>query len=270
MESISLPVTLKALLDHPLLTEDQETQLALKSQAGCSISRFELVRCNARLVYTLSRKFTPDPGHVPEYFSAGMLGLIIAAKGYNPAIPGVPKARFATYAVHPIRQQMSILKRRIFTGAASVTELGAFRLRAIKSKLRQSPDLTPESIALQLRIPPIKIISLLEICQARSFDAPLAHGDPAVDLHDLATSDDLAVPVLLEKDESHASLLEAVHILPKKSRDILCCRYGLHGYPVENLREIGDRFGLTSERIRQIEENALKLLRARLTRPSAI
>ncbi len=223
--------------------------------------RRELVERNLRLVVWVAKSFRGRGFDFIDLIQEGNLGLMRAIDRFDPAVG----ARFSTFATHWIQQGI----RRALAEKARMIRIPVNRIQEVRQTLYARAQLAekldrqprPEEIAQEIGLPTYKVEELLPaIAPIDSMDAPL--GSTERKLGDLL--EDRTTPTPLDgamEEETQRAIQAVLHELPDRQRVILCMRHGI-GYPREcTLEEIGDKLGLSRERIRQVEKVAVASVR---------
>lgn len=246
----------------PLLTRDEEDEIARKARGGDSKAKETLVTSNLRFVVNVAKKYKNNGIPLEDLINEGNLGLMTAVdkfdidKGYH----------FISYAVWWIRQ--SILKAVCEKSRSIRLPLNrANELVQIQKAKREITALTGESVdnkevAAILGMDTKKVKELIDISQDLiSLDTPITDESDASSLGDIIESKYTSP----EEEAFDKSLKENINKqllnLNEKEALIINLRFGLNGNKPESLKKIGDRLGVTKERIRQIEKKALEKLR---------
>lgn len=232
----------------PLLTHDEEKALA---EEASEASRTHLVRANMRLAVQVAKYYLGFGLELDDLIQAGNIGLIDAANRYNPAYD----CRFSTYAVywikHHIRTALTYTSRTIKLPQYMLGLLNEYR----KAK-SQAPHATFASLANKMRLSKKKAACLEKAIALNVI--PLSE-EIAVSIPEKVSQ--LADSLTMEEVESALSLVSK---LDKRSQTILRMRFGLEGQEPMTLKAIGETMGITRERVRQLEKEALEELRAML------
>jgi len=255
---------------HALLTADEELSLARAMRAGDFAARQTLIERNLRLVVSIARHYVHRGVALPDLVEEGNLGLIHALEKYDPE----RGFRFSTYATWWIRQSVEravmCQSRTIRLPAHVVKEMNVV-LRAMRHLETHSrngaPDSTLEDVAHLLGKDVGDVERLLRFReQPVSLDAPLAT-DATQTLGDNVADESASSPELL----LHSSAIER-HVgewlaeLNPRQRTVIERRYGLNGHDVATLDELAGEMGVTRERVRQIQGEAIDKLRLRIAR----
>ena len=249
----------------PLISHEEEYELALKAKSGDRAAREKLLNANLRFVVSVAKKFRGQGLPLSDLINEGNIGLITAIDKFEPD----KGYHFISYAVWWIRQ--SILKaipeksRAVRLPLNRSNELMQI-LKAKKALMHtmETAEPTVEDIANETGLDAKLISDLLAVSsEMMSFDSPVKKGEDGSSTYGDFLEDESAGPETQMMDkalkEEVSSLLD---ILTDKERDIIIKRNGLDGNEAMSLKEIGEGYSLTKERIRQIEKRALEKLRA--------
>ncbi len=264
-----LEIYLKQIDESPLLTADQEKELCRNIiERSCMASREHMVRSNLRLVVSIAKRYMNRGLPLTDLIEEGNIGLMRAVEGFNPDMG----ARFSTYGTWWIKQGI----KRALINAVQPIHIPAYMVELIAKWKRASRDLEEElgrtphiqELAERMELPAKKIKIIHKA--VRAFQRPPQTGGSGADgegptLSEMLSDERTPGPdeqVLLEDDlATIAILLDAID---DREAKILRLRYGLDGNEPLTLKEIGKHVGLTRERVRQIEAEALRKLNAKL------
>lgn len=252
---------LKEIGFAPLLTADEEVFYARKLQKGCEKSRHRMIESNLRLVVKISRRYVNRGLELLDLIEEGNLGLMRAVEKFDPEL-GYP---FSTYATWWIRQtiERGLMNqtRTIRLPVHVVKELNVY-LRASR-KLAQQLDHapTPEEIAEEVGKPVADVLKILSLSERiSSIDIPVADKEKTL-VETIADNNGFSPEDEIEEDNLMSMLGEWLEQLPEKQREVLVRRFGLMHHQEETLEQVGREIGLTRERVRQIQVDALRRLR---------
>lgn len=246
----------------PLLSREEEDMLARLSRTGDQTAKDKLIKANLRFVVSIAKKYQTSGISLLDLINEGNMGLIKAAERFDPE----RGFHFISYAVWWIRQaillaisQKTSLIRLPLNRTADIQKIERVQ-KALEGKLGREPS--PAEIAEELDMDNEEINHLRNITQDFvSLDATIGNSDENTVL---SLVEDLKVESPDKKifDESlHDALNEVLETLTQSEREILQLRYGLSGNEPMSLQQIGERFKLSKERIRQIEKKAIRKLR---------
>ena len=262
--SIEDPVRmyLKEIGKVPLLTAEEEKELAMKMEAGDMEAKKRLAEANLRLVVSIAKRYVGRGMLFLDLIQEGNLGLIKAVekfdyrKGY----------KFSTYATWWIRQAIT----RAIADQATTIRIPVHMVETINKLIRVQRQLLqelgrepyPEEIAEKMGLPVERVREIQKISQEPvSLETPIGEEEDS-HLGDFIQDDNVPVPAeaaafTLLKEQ----LVEVLGTLTEREQKVLCLRFGLEDGRARTLEEVGKEFDVTRERIRQIEAKALRKLR---------
>jgi len=258
----SLDQYLKEISAYPLLSREEEVELARRIRAGDREALDKLVRSNLRFVVSVAKKYQNQGVALGDLINEGNLGLIRAAHKFDET-KGI---KFISYAVWWIRQailqalaEQSRIVRVPLNRAGALHRIGK-RSSSLLQELGREP--TVEELAGELDLSQEEIQRTLAISQTHlSLDAPLTPGEDNR-LLDYLPDQFSAGPDDETYDRALANTIdEALHTLKEREARVLRLYFGLDGQEPMTLEEIGSLLGITRERVRQIKEKALVRLR---------
>lgn len=256
---------LRDILPIPLLTAEEELDLAQRARSGESLARERLVVSHLRLVVHLAFDYQGLGQPVPDLISEGNIGLILAAERFKPEFG----ARFATYATAWIKQRM----RRALSNQSRLVRvpLGVIasvaRVRSIEERLQvelgRSPTETELARGTELSCQVVRRLRQTALHNYVSLDASGAIVD-GPDLAEWLPDAQAKAPFeALETEEQQQVLEQLMQTLEPRAARVLRLRFGLEDGQPRTLEEVGQVVGLVRQRVQQIEASALELLRKR-------
>ena len=259
----SLRLYLRSIGQVDLLTAAQEVELAKRIERGDMVAKRQMVEANLRLVVSIAKGYLGRGLSFLDLIQEGSLGLIRAVEKFDYR----RGYKFSTYATWWIRQAVTRAiadkARTIRIPVHMVEKLN--RVTHVERQLVQSLGREPEpyEIAAELRWPLDEVRDILRVSQLPvSLEKPVGDEDES-ELGDFVADEEVAQP--FEEASEHLQregVRRALDALPERERQVIELRYGLSGLEPLTLEEVGRTFGVTRERIRQIETNTLKKLRA--------
>lgn len=253
---------LKSIGNHPRLSFDQEKELSVKALAGDRNAVNTLVECNLLLVVSVAKKYYGCGLPLLDLIQEGNLGLIKAAEKYD----GSKGFRFSTYATYWIRQAISRAlgdQSRTIRIPANMVELLS-KVKKATAELTQKLGRTPtdKEIAAHMGVELDKVQTVMDLAQATtSLDTPV-DDEGETCMGDLIADHSAENPLANIIKEANSQIIEAIlDTLGAREAEILKMRFGIIGDKAMTLEEVGAHYGLSKERIRQIENKAIRKLR---------
>lgn len=253
---------LKSIGNHPRLNFEQEKALSERAQRGDQTAINELVECNLLLVVSVAKKYYGCGLPLLDLIQEGNLGLIKAAEKYD----GSKGFRFSTYAHYWIRQAISRAlgdQSRTIRIPANMVELLS-KVKKATAELTQKNERQPtdKEIADFLGVELEKVQTVMDISQATtSLDTPV-DDEGETSIGDLIADHAAENPFANLVKEANHQIIEAVlNTLSAREADILRMRFGINAAKPMTLEEVGQHYGVTRERIRQVENKAIRKLR---------
>jgi RNA polymerase primary sigma factor len=260
-ESASLDKYLQEISREPMITVEEEVQLAQRIRQGDHRALEKLTRANLRFVVSVAKQYQNQGLSLPDLINEGNLGLIKAAEKFDET----RGFKFISYAVWWIRQ--SILQalaeqsRHIRLPLNQVGLLNKINKEIARFEQQYERRPSPEELAEALEVPVEKIEDTLNQsgCQT-SIDAPFVEGEENSLLNILPNSDSNTTDHSLMAQSLSTEIDRALSTLTSREKEIIQMLFGI-GRQEMTLEEIGDYLGLTRERVRQIKEKALRRMR---------
>jgi RNA polymerase primary sigma factor len=263
-ETASLDKYLQEIGRVELITAEEEVDLARRIKAGDQSALEKLTKANLRFVVSVSKQYQNQGLSLPDLINEGNLGLIKAAQRFDET----RGFKFISYAVWWIRQsilqalaEQSRIVRLPLNKIGSINKINK-TFAKLEQEFEREPSIDEIAVALELSPEDIKE-SMKNHGRHVSMDAPLANSDENTsNMYDVMTSDDSPSPEGGLINESLRREIErALTTLTSREADVVRLYFGLNGEHALTLEEIGEKFDLTRERVRQIKEKAIRRLK---------
>jgi RNA polymerase primary sigma factor len=257
-----LETYLREINETPLLSADEEKELAHRIEAGDNQARDRMVRANLRLVVNIARSYTGKGLGLQDLIEEGNLGLLRAVEGFDPRM----NTRFSTYASYWIKQSI----KRALVNTAKTIRIPAYMVellakwRRATSKLQDELGRPPthEEVAKSLNLPKKKLAIIKKAIRVYNAAPQTDQPEAGWSLDEMVMDGNSKSPDLemVEADDLK-HVLELLDKMDPREATVLRMRFGLvEGEEPKTLKEIGECLGLTRERVRQIESEALSKL----------
>ncbi|MFA6676592.1 MAG: RNA polymerase sigma factor RpoD/SigA [Bacteroidales bacterium] len=260
-ESASLDKYLQEIGREELITVEEEVELAQRIKKGDQQALEKLTRANLRFVVSVAKQYQNQGLSLPDLINEGNLGLIKAAEKFDET----RGFKFISYAVWWIRQSiLQALAEQSRIVRLPLNQVGSLnKINKALSKFEQENERQPSAQELSdiLDIPKEKISDTMRVSGRHvSVDAPFVDGEDNSLLDVLPNTDSPNADRGLVNESLNKEIERALSTLTERERDIIKHFFGI-GTPEMTLEEIGEKFGLTRERVRQIKEKAIRRLR---------
>lgn len=261
-ESESLEKYLQEIGRVELITPEEEVSLARKIKQGDQKALDKLTRANLRFVVSVAKQYQNQGLTLPDLINEGNLGLIKAAQRFDET----RGFKFISYGVWWIRQSiMQALAEQSRIVRLPLNKVGLTnRISRAYSHLEQEFERAPslEELAGYLKVDIEEVSATMSVAARHvSVDSPLNDGEDNTLIDVLANGNaDSADKQIMFKDSLCLEIQRSLTLLTPRQREVICSVYGIGVDPAVSLEELGERYGLTRERVRQIKDKALKKL----------
>jgi RNA polymerase primary sigma factor len=261
----SLKLYMREIAKTPLLTIAEENELAERIKAGDEKARTQMIKANLRLVVKIAHDYSGYGLSLSDLISEGNIGLMNAVERFDPEKGGKLSTYGAWWIKQSIKRALANQSKTIRLPIHMVDKIA--RMRRISSSLAEDLGREPsdDELAAELGLPRQKIAMLKQAAQRpASLDAPIHEGE-ATEYGEIVSDESASDPLEMLTDKNmHAEINGLLSILNERERRIIDERFGLSGLKPMLLEDVGREFGVSRERIRQLQNSALAKMRKAL------
>ena len=261
----SIKVYLQEISGTPLLTAQEEIELAARIKNGDQKARAWMIKANLLLVVKIAHDYSHLGSPLLDLISEGNIGLIKAVERFDPGKGGKLSTYSAWWIKQSIKRALANQSKMIRLPVHLVDKIWKMRRVSLQMSEELGREPTDEEFAEEIGISSAKLSQLKTVSiRPASLDAPIGDDD-STEFGEIVGDEDAQTPFELFRDKNmRDELSELLEVLDDRERKIIFKRFGLDGGKPETLEEVGKKFGVTRERIRQLQNIALAKLRRAL------
>lgn len=258
---------LREIARFPLLTPEEEISLAARIKKGDAAARSHMVRSNLRLVVKISRDYQGLGLPLLDLISEGNIGLMKAVERFDPEKGGKLSTYAAWWIKQSIKRALANQSKTIRLPVHLVDKISKIRRVAVQMSEELGREPSDEEIAEEIGMSPSKVAQLKTAAiRPASLDAPIGDDD-STEFGEIVGDTEAMDPFEMLRDKDlRDEVGDLLDVLDERERKIINSRFGLDGTPPKTLEEVGEKFGVTRERIRQLQNIALVKMRKALSK----
>ena len=271
LERSGLQLYLQEIAKTPLLTIAEEVQLARRIRRGDRAARNHMIQANLRLVVKIAHDYKDFGLPLLDLISEGNIGLIKAVERFDPRKGGKLSTYAAWWIKQSIKRALANQSKTIRLPVHLVDKISKMRRAAMKLSEEFGREPTDEEVAMELNIPVNKVAHLKSVSiRPTSLDAPIGEDGDSATFGDIVGDENATSPFEnVQEGNLKSDLNRMIDSLDRREADILRMRFGLDGHDGLTLDEVGKKFKVTRERVRQLQALALKKIRGLMARNEA-
>ncbi|QSR84144.1 RNA polymerase sigma factor RpoD/SigA [Methylacidimicrobium sp. B4] len=262
----ALKLYLREISQIPLLRREEEVELAHRIQKGDAAARQKMIQANLRLVVKIAHDYSTSGLPLLDLISEGNIGLMKAVDRFDPSKGGKLSTYAAWWIKQSIKRALANQSKTIRLPVHLVDKIARMRRTAIRLAEEFGREPTDEELAHELGISTSRVAELRTIAiQPASLNAAVGEEEDGTSLGELVKDESAIDPAsIIQSENLKRTVMELLPILDARERKILALRFGLEGNEEMTLEEIGKKFHVTRERIRQLQNIALRKVRRAL------
>lgn len=260
-----IKIYLREIGQFALLTPEEEIELAARIKAGDREARSIMIRANLRLVVKIAHDYANLGLPLLDLISEGNIGLMKAVERFDPAKGGKLSTYAAWWIKQSIKRALANQSKTIRLPVHLVDKISKMRRVSLQMSEELGREPTDQELADEVGLSTSKVTQLKTVAiRPASLDAPISDDDSTA-FGEIVGDEEAQTPFELLRDKNlHAELDNLLSVLDERERKIIFSRFGLDGGKPRTLEEVGKKFGVTRERIRQLQNIALSKLRRAL------
>jgi len=263
----SIKIYLREIGQIPLLTPQEEIDLAARIKKGDREARALMIKANLRLVVKIAHDYANLGLPLLDLVSEGNIGLMKAVERFDPAKGGKLSTYAAWWIKQSIKRALANQSKTIRLPVHLVDKISKMRRVSLQISEELGREPTDDELAEEIGISRRKVSQIKTVSvRPASLDAPISDDD-ATEFGEIVADEDAQTPFELLRDKNlRGELRELLQVLDDRERKIIFQRFGLDGGKPKTLEEVGKKFGVTRERIRQLQNLALAKMRQALSK----
>jgi RNA polymerase primary sigma factor len=261
-----IKIYLREIGQTPLLTREEEVKLARRIKRGDQAARQHMIKANLRLVVKIAHDYSSYGLPLLDLISEGNIGLMKAVERFDPKKGGKLSTYAAWWIKQSIKRALANQSKTIRLPVHLVDKIARMRRVAMQLAEEFGREPTDEELGEELQMAPAKIAQLRTAAiRPASLDANVGQDDDGASLGDLIGDENASTPSELFSDKNlRKSVMDLLHVLDERELKIITMRFGLDGKKEMTLEEVGRKFKVTRERIRQLQNIALRKVKRAL------
>jgi RNA polymerase primary sigma factor len=261
-----IKIYLREIGQTPLLTREDEVRLARKIKRGDQAARQQMIKANLRLVVKIAHDYSSYGLPLLDLISEGNIGLMKAVERFDPKKGGKLSTYAAWWIKQSIKRALANQSKTIRLPVHLVDKIARMRRVAMQLAEEFGREPTDEELGEELSMPAAKISQLRTAAiRPASLDATVGQEDDGASLGDMIGDESAHTPSDLLSDKNmRRAVMDLLHVLDDRELKIITMRFGLDGKKEMTLEEVGRKFKVTRERIRQLQNIALRKIKKAL------
>ena len=266
-EQSSLDIYMKQISDIPLLTVEEEIELAAKIAKGDKEARDTMITANLRLVVKIAQEYSYFGLSVLDLINEGNIGLMKAVERFDPSKGGKLSTYGSWWIKQSIKRALANQSKTIRLPVHMVDRVAKIRRTVAKMEEELGREPTNEELSEELKMPSARISHLRNVSlRPASLDSPINDEDGST-LGEIVPDEKSVNPLeRLQSKSLVGDVNQVLAMLEPREADIIRLRFGLDGRDPLTLEEVGGQIGITRERVRQLQEQALRDLRKKMSK----